>query len=512
MSERVRVLHDDDGRLVAVKAPPPSDPQRVHREASVLEAVGHPGVVELVGVHVSSDGPELWTRWVGSRSAADLPRPLPPARAAGLVLAVGRTLADLHRMGFVHGAVDPSHVLLDPLGRPVLCGWGRAAALGTPLGPASGDDLGGDLLARPSVDVAGLGGLLLDLLQDADQGPGRSRGGARRGPRKHSAQVRALRSVAAQATVPDPRDRLGLRALLDGVRHAVPDAALEDDDHPTRGPGGSPTARDGDHPADLPQAGRRADDPIAALLRDVVAAPGAADDAGPTDEVAADGPPRWPDPAPVAPARDVRIDAPRASEGTEPVLDEMARLRPLDDDDPKGRSVRRLGMGAGALALATVSFLGLSSLSEPSTPDAPRAPAASFAPPTTPAPATAPGSTTTSPTTSTTAPPTEGERPRGPVVVHEGRRFQVGEPGDLAVVGDWRCDDRTTVALYRPTTGAVFVFSSWPRPGERAETTAVVVSPGGTTLETGLGADGCPTLHVRGDAGTLVTLTAEDLR
>jgi hypothetical protein len=42
-----------------------------------------------------------------------------------------------------------------------------------------------------------------------------------------------------------------------------------------------------------------------------------------------------------------------------------------------------------------------------------------------------------------------------------GRRLQVGEPGDQLLLGDWDCDRTDTPALYRPSTGEVYEFSSW---------------------------------------------------
>jgi hypothetical protein len=38
-----------------------------------------------------------------------------------------------------------------------------------------------------------------------------------------------------------------------------------------------------------------------------------------------------------------------------------------------------------------------------------------------------------------------------------------GRPGDIAVVGDWDCDGRATVASLRAATGEVFVFDRWER-------------------------------------------------
>lgn len=55
----------------------------------------------------------------------------------------------------------------------------------------------------------------------------------------------------------------------------------------------------------------------------------------------------------------------------------------------------------------------------------------------------------------------------GPVTVHGttvwvgSRHYEVGQPGDLVVVGDWDGDLVPTAAVLRPETGEVFVFSSW---------------------------------------------------
>ncbi len=221
MGHRVRVVHDSEGRLVAVKAPPADDPERTGREAQILRDLRHPGVVEVVDPH--DDGRELHTRWVGARTAADLPRPLEPDRAAGLVLAVAATVSDLHQAGIVHGNLDPTHVLLDPFGRPVLCGFGDAERLDGPHGP------------RPSTDVAGLGALLATLLTDDDESadhrhPTAPRSWRRRPGRRRVAESRALLGIAEHATATDPLARPGLRAFIDALHAAAPDAALPPED------------------------------------------------------------------------------------------------------------------------------------------------------------------------------------------------------------------------------------------------------------------------------------------
>ena len=59
---------------------------------------------------------------------------------------------------------------------------------------------------------------------------------------------------------------------------------------------------------------------------------------------------------------------------------------------------------------------------------------------------------------------------REPIPAH-GQRYQVGRPGDVAVVGDWAVDDggcngSSTVVLLRPETGELFAFSGWAETGE----------------------------------------------
>ncbi len=46
-------------------------------------------------------------------------------------------------------------------------------------------------------------------------------------------------------------------------------------------------------------------------------------------------------------------------------------------------------------------------------------------------------------------------------VVEGGRRYEVGAPGDVVVLGDWDGDGQRTAAVLRPSTGEVFVFATW---------------------------------------------------
>jgi len=44
--------------------------------------------------------------------------------------------------------------------------------------------------------------------------------------------------------------------------------------------------------------------------------------------------------------------------------------------------------------------------------------------------------------------------------------YQLGEPGDQVVLGDWDCDGRATPGLFRPASGDAYVFDGWAGPGQ----------------------------------------------
>lgn len=43
-------------------------------------------------------------------------------------------------------------------------------------------------------------------------------------------------------------------------------------------------------------------------------------------------------------------------------------------------------------------------------------------------------------------------------------RYQLGQPGDHLVVGDWDGDGNATPAVFRPSTGELFLFNAWATP------------------------------------------------
>jgi serine/threonine protein kinase len=58
--------------------------------------------------------------------------------------------------------------------------------------------------------------------------------------------------------------------------------------------------------------------------------------------------------------------------------------------------------------------------------------------------------------------------------------YAVGRPGDVPMLGDWDCDGTDTLGLYRPSTGEIYRFDTWPRSGP-LETGAAGMGPAEAT-------------------------------
>jgi hypothetical protein len=201
--------------------------------------------------------------------------------------------------------------------------------------------------------------------------------------------------------------------------------------------------------------------------------------------------------------------------------------RPADQSEPR-RSEAVSTPGRSALALVAVvtigatTYFGLSawwSGTEPLSIHTTTSPSSVTSLPRTPSPRpTAAPATTTTTTTTTAAPTTTTTRlepdptTTSPVVEHDGRRYEVGEPGDVAVVGPWFCDGRDVVALLRPSNGSVHVFTEWAPAASTLEARSVASVPGATGLTGVPDGPDCAVLVVGSGSADLRTLTAEDLR
>lgn len=136
---------------------------------------------------------------------------------------------------------------------------------------------------------------------------------------------------------------------------------------------------------------------------------------------------------------------------------------------------RRASLAAAALAAIVLAAMALA-LVLPARGGRDAARATVTPRPTAPTPTT--GTTTTTAVTSQRDPEVAREVA---TVVEGGRRYAVGEPGDIVVLGDWDGDGERTAAALRPSTGEVFVFSTWST-GEDVVVRAVTVVLGGADL------------------------------
>lgn len=183
---RVRKLATDRG-----------DPERLAREAGVLAAAAHPGVVRFIEARGGHPPDELVLEDIRGVELTTVRRPLEWSEIAGLGAAIATTLADLHDVGIVHGSVGAEHVFLDDAGRPVLCGFGKATLH---------EDLT-EARTKSTEDVLALA----DLLQSLGDGK----------------PPRALARLLNSCTRRRPTMRTtSARRLAHGLVQAIPDARL----------------------------------------------------------------------------------------------------------------------------------------------------------------------------------------------------------------------------------------------------------------------------------------------
>lgn len=64
------------------------------------------------------------------------------------------------------------------------------------------------------------------------------------------------------------------------------------------------------------------------------------------------------------------------------------------------------------------------------------------------------------------------------VLAVAGTRYELGQAGDVLLTGDWDCDGRDTVGVWRPGTGELFTFAGWAGPGQDLDGQRVATIPG----------------------------------
>ncbi|MGE0784347.1 MAG: serine/threonine protein kinase [Sandaracinaceae bacterium] len=136
-----RAYHRRTGRKVVIKrfAPEHSEGplgRRALREARIASQLGHPHVVAVVDMGRENDG-SLYVVFedLRGRTLESLLRDhgrLGPREALSLLLPIVDACADAHAQGVMHGAIDPSHiVVVESAGTrsAKLIGFGRAVSL-----------------------------------------------------------------------------------------------------------------------------------------------------------------------------------------------------------------------------------------------------------------------------------------------------------------------------------------------------------------------------------------------
>lgn len=107
---------------------------RFEREALVLAALTHPGIVGYVAHGRSADGrPFLAMRWVEGQTLSSLVKaggPMEVSRALDLGIGVASALAAAHRTGIVHRDLKPSNLIVRPDGNVTLIDFGVVRVLG----------------------------------------------------------------------------------------------------------------------------------------------------------------------------------------------------------------------------------------------------------------------------------------------------------------------------------------------------------------------------------------------
>ena len=104
---------------------------KLRDEAEIAGKAKGPGVVQVLDADVWEGRPYLVFEYLDgpplTRQAQ--PGPLPPRRAAELVMKAGRVLARLHAAGVLHRDLNPANIMLDASGRPTLIDFGLSSLI-----------------------------------------------------------------------------------------------------------------------------------------------------------------------------------------------------------------------------------------------------------------------------------------------------------------------------------------------------------------------------------------------
>lgn len=373
-----------DARDVVVKAGGGELRDRLRREGEVLRRIGGAPVVELAELAEGADHTELVTSKFGSLTLAESGL-LDPGECGAALVALCDAMEELHDLGWTHGALEASHVAVDPGSGVRLCSLADACEADSPEGRTA-----------LATDRDALAVLVADILE--------------RPPGFDSRRVRRRWSRAARKALPRLVAARGLRSAAQ----------------------------------------------IHGILADV-GLPGSRD--SPPGHQPADSPPE------------------------EPPADDASTRGPTSPERARVPNRTKVLVAAGALAAASAAA-AWSLGAGPEEVD------------------TSAACTDVDGDDSCDEVTVEGQN-----VLVDGRRFEVGRPGDLARLGDWNCDGRATVALLRPSTGQLYAFDGWAEnEGEEVAADFLGTFEGAASIADQVR---CGPVELRADDGTLIPTSSQ---
>jgi hypothetical protein len=152
---------------------------RFRTEGEAVARLHHPGIVQIYEVGEQAGCPYLALEFVSGGSLAEQLNgtPMPPRRAAQLLLDLARAVQHAHEQGIVHRDLKPANVLLTQTGIAKIADFGLAklldveqgqtqtgAVLGSPSYMAPEQAAGKVRTIGPAADVYALGAILYELL------------------------------------------------------------------------------------------------------------------------------------------------------------------------------------------------------------------------------------------------------------------------------------------------------------------------------------------------------------
>ncbi|NYT05521.1 MAG: serine/threonine protein kinase [Methanomicrobiales archaeon] len=130
-----RAVRRSDGVTVAVKVPADFDEltgKSFLREMRLWETLRHDHIIRIFAVNILPS-PYVEMEFA-ERSLADVPLPLDPEKAAGIIAGIADAVACAHEKGIVHRDIKPQNILCTKEGKAKLSDWGLGKLLDGPGG------------------------------------------------------------------------------------------------------------------------------------------------------------------------------------------------------------------------------------------------------------------------------------------------------------------------------------------------------------------------------------------